>query len=148
MNHRARYPYLNCIDGIEQQTQKISVKWINRFKQWVWVGQRLQKSIILGLFKSEGLEESIKYGCLTTSALHYRRSESVFPTGAQTMAFKIVAEVAHFVFTTLHQLFMSLIFSLFFIRKFHIELCHSRPTTYFAAPKITAIFMYDILTSK
>ena len=26
-------------------------------------------------------------------------------------------------------------FSLFFIRKFHIELCHSRPTTYFAAPK-------------
>ena len=39
-------------------------------------------------------------------------------------------------------------FSLFFIRKFHIELCHSRPTTYFAAPKKTAIFIYDILTSK
>ena len=39
-------------------------------------------------------------------------------------------------------------FSLFFIRKFHIELCHSRPTTYFAAPKKTAIFKYDILTTK
>ena len=35
-------------------------------------------------------------------------------------------------------------FSLFFIRKFHIELCHSRPTTYFAAPKKTVIFIYDI----
>ena len=33
MNHSARYPYLNCIDGIEQQTNKISVKWVNRFKQ-------------------------------------------------------------------------------------------------------------------
>ena len=31
-------------------------------------------------------------------------------------------------------------FSLFFIRKFHIELCHSRSTTYFAAPKKSCHF--------
>ena len=35
-------------------------------------------------------------------------------------------------------------FSLFFIRKFHIELCHSRPTTYLQHLKKTAIFVYDI----
>ena len=79
MNHSARCAYLNCIDGIEQQTNKIRMKWVNRFKQWVWVGQALQKSIILGMFKSEGLEESSKYGCLTTSALIYLRSECVSP---------------------------------------------------------------------
>ena len=41
--YSARYPYLNCIDGIEQQTNKISVKWINRFKQWVWLVNCYQK---------------------------------------------------------------------------------------------------------
>ena len=71
MNHNAKNPYLNCIDGIEQQTNKISVKWTNRFKQWVWVGEALPKCIILDLFKSKGLEESIKYGYFTTSALDY-----------------------------------------------------------------------------
>ena len=72
MNHSARYPYLNCIDGIEQQTSKISVKWINRFKQWVWVGQALPKCIILGMFKSEGLEEPMKYGCLRVRAFFHK----------------------------------------------------------------------------
>ena len=38
---------------------------------------------------------------------------------------------------------MSLIFSLFFIRKFHIELCHSRPTTYLQHLKKT-LFSYVI----
>ena len=28
------------------------------FKQWVWVVQPLPKSIVLGMFKSEGREES------------------------------------------------------------------------------------------
>ena len=60
MNHSARYPYLKCIGGIEQQTEKIRVKWTNRFKQRVLVGQALPKSIILGMFKSEGLQESSK----------------------------------------------------------------------------------------
>ena len=92
MNHNARYPYLNCIDEIEQQskqTNKCEVD--NRFRQWVWVGQALPKRIILGMFKSEGLEEPIKYGCLTTSALIYLRSECVSPLtdGARTMAFII-----------------------------------------------------------
>ena len=82
VNHSVRYPYLNCIDGIEQETNKISVKWINRFKQWVWVGQALPKSIILGMFKSQGLEESsYKYGCLATPALIYLRLECVSPMG-------------------------------------------------------------------
>ena len=39
-------------------------------------------------------------------------------------------------------------FSLFFITKFHIELCYRRPTTYFAAPKKTAIFMIYLLPNK
>ena len=80
-NQSARYPYLNCIDGIEQQPKKISVKWINRLKQWDLVVQALPKIIILGMFKSEGLEESSKYGCLTTSALIYLRSECVLLMG-------------------------------------------------------------------
>ena len=41
------------------------------------------KNIILGMFKSEGLEESSKYGCLATSALIYLRSECVSPTGLE-----------------------------------------------------------------
>ena len=59
VNNSARYPYLNYIAGIEQQTNKVSVKWINRFKQWGWVGQVLPKSIILGMFKLEGLENPV-----------------------------------------------------------------------------------------
>ena len=48
-----------------------------------WVGQLLPKRIILGMFKSEGLEESSKYGCLTTSALIYLRLKSVSPMGLE-----------------------------------------------------------------
>ena len=55
----------------------------HRFKQWVWVGQALPKSIILGMFKSDGLEESSKYSCLTTSALINLRSECVSPMGLE-----------------------------------------------------------------
>ena len=102
-NHTARYLYLNCIDGIEQQTNKISVKWINSFKQWVWVGQVLPKSIIVGMFKSEGLEEFSKFGCLTTSALIYLRSESVLPMWLEPwLSYILMANVAHFVFITHH----------------------------------------------
>ena len=43
------------------------------------VGEALPKSIILGMFRSEGLKESSEYGCLTTSALIYLRSECVSP---------------------------------------------------------------------
>ena len=39
-------------------------------------------------------------------------------------------------------------FFLYFSLENSILSCHSRPTTYFAAPKKTAIFIYDILTSK
>ena len=81
VNYSARYAYLNCIVGIEQQTNKISVKWVNRFEQWVCVGQALPKNIILDMFKSESLEESSKYGCLATSVLTYLRSEGVSPMG-------------------------------------------------------------------
>ena len=45
--------------------------------------KRYQKSIILDMFKSEGLEESSKYGCLTTSVLIYLRSECVSPLGLE-----------------------------------------------------------------
>ena len=46
--------------------------------------QELPKSIILkSMFKSEGLEESSKYGCLATSALIYLRSECVSPMGLE-----------------------------------------------------------------
>ena len=47
------------------------------------VGQALPKSIILGMLKSESLEESSKYGCLTTSALIYLRSDCVSPMGLE-----------------------------------------------------------------
>ena len=35
------------------------------------------------MFKLEGLEEAIKYGCLTISALIYLRSEFVSPMGLE-----------------------------------------------------------------
>ena len=40
-----------------------------------------------------------------------------------------------------HSSSWALFFSLFFIRKFHIELCHSRPTTYLQHLKKNAIFI-------
>ena len=52
----------------------------------------------------------------------------------------------------LYKLFMSLIFSLFFSRIFHIELCHSRPITYLQhlkkMPFSHMISINYILTSK
>ena len=77
------------------------MKWINRLRKWVWVGQALPENITLGLFKSEGLEKSSKYGCLTTSALIYLRV--CFTNGARIMAFIIMAKVAYFVFPLITQ---------------------------------------------
>ena len=42
-------------------------------------------SITIGMFKSEGLEESNKYGYLTTSALIYLTSECVSPMGLERL---------------------------------------------------------------
>ena len=53
------------------------------------------------MFKSEGVEESSKYGCLATSVVIHLRSVC-FTNGARTMAFIIMVKVAHFVFTTHH----------------------------------------------
>ena len=35
VNHNARYPYRKRINGIEQETNKVSVTWINRFRQQI-----------------------------------------------------------------------------------------------------------------